>query len=210
MGGVKPQSTARLLLHLSREQNADLRELNGDLRDDNSRLRQENARLSVALAGAQRMLEEVMADATAARRAAARCSVEAAAASAVTISSARSSKSACGPAPLATKVAASRIRPPGERSPRSGRQPSALAPPTNVPARRPQDAPARGARRAERAAAALRLQSQARILLSRQQARQHESETVAALRLQAIVRGNAARGIAERRKYDQPWPDVAY
>ena len=187
-------STSRLLLELARERNADLHEVNGELEDENARLRHENARLQDELAGARLMLEEVMADAAAARRAAAANRVD---------QPKPLSVRTCGASPsVATRTAERRPRPLGVGSRCRPSEPRTRG-----------DSSAAGAagehkysrdhhQRALRSAAAVTLQSHARALLAREEVRREQAAMQAALKLQAIVRGNAARGIAERRKYD--------
>ena len=59
----------------------------------------------------------------------------------------------------------------------------------------------RAARRAEVASATVTLQAHARGAITRWQLWRWRAAESATLRLQAVVRGNAARGIAERRRF---------
>ena len=231
MGALAPMSTNRLLLELARERNADLREQNTDLRDDNTRLRQENAVLRHELAAARRTIEEVMADAATARRAAAAKVAQPASAIAAMPASARTpnvmpasrtSRSAVSAsvtsssASLAAPIpkAASRIVRDAPATQRhqglkivSARQPASVAAASAAAAdneQREREAEARNAWRAERALAALVIQSHARALLVQQRLNLARARFAAVQKLQAVVRGNAARGIAERRRLEGP------
>ena len=224
MGALAPMSTNRLLLELARERNADLREQNTDLRDDNTRLRQENAVLRHELAAARRTVEEVMADAATARRAAAAKVAQPASARLVptVIPASRMSRSAVSAS--VTSSSASLAAPPLKAASRivrgapatqrhqglkivSARQPTSAAAAAAAAAdneQREREAEARNAWRAERALAALVIQSHARALLVQQRLNLARARFAAVQKLQAVVRGNAARGIAERRRLEGP------
>ena len=60
------------------------------------------------------------------------------------------------------------------------------------------------ARKAELSLSAVRLQAAARGFLLRTSLNRYAAETSAAVALQAAIRGNAARGIVERRKLSAP------
>lgn len=232
MGALAPMSTNRLLLELARERNADLREQNTDLRDDNTRLRQENAVLRHELAAARRTVEEVMADAATARRAAAAKVAQPASAIAAMPASARlvptvipaSRMSRSAVSASVTSSSASLAAPPLKAASRivrgapatqrhqglkivSARQPTSAAAAAAAAAdneQREREAEARNAWRAERALAALVIQSHARALLVQQRLNLARARFAAVQKLQAVVRGNAARGIAERRRFEGP------
>lgn len=218
VGSSRAAATDRILLELARLRNGDLQSFNQDLQNDNTRLRQQNAQLNDELAGARLMLEEVIADAAAARRAAARATAAPLPPPPTVPPPSRSSRSAIANLPAASSRAVAGRTREGERqrpaavAARPSAAPAAAAAAERARRRQQQqkdEAAARNAWRAERTAAVLVLQRQVRRLLWQQRLCTEQLETSAAMRLQAVVRGNSARGIVERRRFEAPSPESA-
>ena len=210
-----------------RAENDELRTEGANARADYDELRVDNENIRDELAGSQRLLEDALAEAEAAQRTAfcrapplplqsallphtervalpvphiPHLTSDASAAVQPSGQSTRGSGSARagGSAPTKNSTLSSTSYQPVSRRTKQGRRADNDSTEQEMPRHK---AGVRDTRHQREAAAALALQSYMRRLLVLQHVGQEHARTAAIIRIQATVRGNAARGIAERRRF---------
>ena len=186
---VRPPSRNRVLLQLARAQCR-------DLRDQNATLRQENGRLHDELTVVHQQLNEALAAVERAATVVAAVTLPAPAPSKPPHPAAADpplSNSGAAPSRRASSAVYSRVKPLSQ----------ALAPskPVKSAAEESRRRPMATRRDPKTLNAVLLIQSCARGWVACRRLAHERANDAAVLRLQAVVRGNAARGIAERRRF---------